>query len=174
MAADPAVSFLVLCYNLGDYVGECIASILAQHTDISFEVIVVDDASTHHSPEVIAGFRDPRLRVVRHAANQGHARTVNEAISLARGAFIARIDADDRYRPEFLTKTIEVFQQCPEVDLVYGDVVLIDDKGQVAVDSTEKRCSYKSVAFIPLLEKNFICAPSVIARREAWRRVPPV
>ena len=177
MRSEPVVSFVVLCYNLAAYVGECIDSILAQKSDVPFEVVVIDDASTDHSAEVLARFDDPRVRVIRHATNAGHARTVNEGISLARGEFIARMDADDRYRPEFLSKTIAIFEANPDVDLVYGDVCIINDQGRVTVaqcDVVHGGKAFKGRELIPLLERNFICSPSVIARREAWLRVPPV
>src|SRR6201993_820636 len=130
---DPLVSFVVPCYNYGRYIPDCISSIFKQEARVDFEVIAIDDGSTDNTREVLRSCQDPRLRVIIHERNLGHIDTVNEGLAAARGAFIARIDPDDRYRPRFLTSVLGKFREYPEVGLVYGDVALIDDCGRVNV-----------------------------------------
>src|SRR5262249_20087025 len=98
-------------------------------------------------------------------------------LSETRGKFVARIDPDDRYKPHFLTAVLPKFDEHPEVGLVYGDVSLIDDQGTVMVergDTFHQGRDFYGNELIALLERNIICAPSVLARREAWLGVPPV
>lgn len=175
--SSPLVSFIVPCYNYGRYLPECLASIFGQERRVEFEVIAIDDGSTDHTPDVLAAVRDPRLRLVRHARNLGHVATINEAIGLARGRYVARIDPDDRYRPCFLGATLPVLERFPDVGMVYGDVALIDESGRI----TRERCDqahqgrdFKGNELVRLLESNFICAPTVLARRELWVGALPV
>lgn len=177
VSRGPLVSFVVPCYNLGRYVGDCLASILGQEGDLPFEVVVIDDASDDESVRVIESFHDPRIRFLRHTVNAGHASTITEALSLTRGRFVARIDADDRYRPDFLRQTLPVFERHPEVVLVYGDAAMIDETGlviQERMDAVHGERDFTGSEFLPLLEKNTICSPTVIARREGWLDLLPV
>jgi glycosyltransferase involved in cell wall biosynthesis len=174
---DPLVSFVIPCYNYGRYLAECFASIFKQEACVDLEVIAIDDASTDNTREVLRSHQDPRLRVIIHERNLGHIHTVNEGLAAARGAFIARIDPDDRYRPWFLTSVLGKFREYPEVGLVYGDVALMDDCGKVNVercDRTHQGADFKGNEFVPLLEENFICAATTMARREAWHKVLPI
>ena len=173
---SPLVSFAVLSYNSGKYICECINSILNLEGGYDFEIIVVDDASTDDSQSVVRSYTDGRVHFIFHERNLGHAATVNDAMAAARGDYIARIDADDRYRPNFLTDTLKIFDKFPEVGLVYGDVDLIDESGQITCERSDRvhgGRDFKGNEFVKLLEYNFICSPSVIARRKAWKEVLP-
>lgn len=173
----PLVSFVVLSYNYAHFIGETIRSILQQSGGHEFEVIIVDDASTDRSHEVISAFRDPRIRYFRHEQNLGHAATVTDALQAARGKYVARIDSDDRYRPNFLNEVLPVLEQNPDVGLVYGDAAIINDEGLLTAETTDTQHGgqdFEGNEYIALLQKNFICAPTVIARREAWLAALPV
>src|SRR5262249_35861797 len=150
--------------------------IFSQEGDFDFEVVIIDDASTDNTSEVIRAYTDPRIRVISHPVNLGHAKTINEGLREARGEFIARIDPDDRYRPHFLSAVMEKFHSFPEVGMVYGDVALINDAGAITAELCDREHGgrdFKGDELTPLMEKNFICAPSVIARREAWLNAAP-
>lgn len=177
MTHKPLVSFVVLCYNHGRFVRQCLESILGQMGGFDFEVIFVDDASTDDSQAVARSFTDPRLRFIFHENNQGHIATVTDGLKSARGEYIARIDSDDRYRPHFLSETLPVFKKYPEVGLVYGNVALMNDEGEITVAEAASMhdAPYgKGNVLCRLLEGNFICSPTVIARRDAWLKALPV
>ena len=174
--ALPLVSFLVPTYNYARYLPFCLDSILALEGSGDFEIVVVDDASTDDTTDVLERYNDPRIRVLRNERNQGHARTIQILLREARGKLVARIDPDDRYRPDFLTRTLPVFRQDPEVGLVYGDAVMIDPQGN-ALGLCEQRHQgqpFSGNELVDLLGSNFICAPTVIARRECWLDALPV
>lgn len=175
--SDPEISFVVLSYNFAPFLGECIQSILGQEGEHQFEIILVDDASTDGTERLLHSFNDPRLKVIRHTENLGHVRTVNEALSYVRGRYVARIDGDDRYRPNYLNNVLPVFERYPEVGLIYGNAAVMDECGQITIGSSDrvhKGADHKGYELVKLLEENFICAPTVIARREAWDRCLPV
>src|SRR5437667_2313631 len=172
----PQVTFVVLCYNTEPFVAECIESILEQQGSTNWEIVAVDDCSTDSTAQVLGRFRDPRLRVIRHVENRGHAESVTEALRLARGTFVARIDSDDRYRPDFLLRTLPILEKHPEVGLVYGDAALINSDSEETEPSSDRwhqGKNFKGNELVALLEQNFICAPTVIARREAWLECLP-
>jgi glycosyltransferase involved in cell wall biosynthesis len=174
---DIEVSFVVPCYNYGRFLPDCLGSIFRQAGSYSFEIIAVDDASSDDTPAVLERFADSRLRVIRHTSNQGHVKTITRGLREARGRLVARIDPDDRYRPCFLRETMPRFAAHPEVALVYGDAALIDAEGRVMVPESDRVHAgrdFRGNEFIPLLSENFVCAPTVIARREAWIGTLPV
>jgi len=173
----PTVSFVVPCYNYGRYLGDCLTSIFTQEGNAHFEVIAIDDASTDNTQEVLRAFADPRLRIITHETNRGHVFTMNEGLNQARGSFIARIDPDDRYRPCFLAEVLPRLEASPEVGLVYGNVALINEHGtvtQARSDQVHGNRDHKGNELLPLLMDNFICAPTVIARREVWQEAVPI
>lgn len=174
---QPRVSFVVLSYNYARFIGECIASILAQEGAHDIEIVVVDDASTDDSDRVIRSFDDSRINYIRHERNQGHAATVMDGLRAARGELIARIDSDDRYRPYYLNEVVPLFDRHEDVGLVYGDAAIIDDNGDVSqatADVVHGGRDHHGNELVHLLAQNFVCAPTVIARREAWLGALPV
>jgi len=174
---EPTVSVLIPAYNYGAYLDECLDSVFAQEDAPPFEVIVVDDASTDDTANRLARRADARLQVITHERNQGHARTINEALRLARGRYISRIDPDDRYRPRFMTLTVGALDTDASVGLAYGDVAQVDASGAVTATHSDVHHGgreYGGNELVALLADNFICSAAVMARREAWLAVPPV
>jgi glycosyltransferase involved in cell wall biosynthesis len=174
---QPLVSFVVLCYRTEPYVGECIASILAQRAPYDFEIIAIDDYSPDGTAQVLASFDDPRLTVIVNEKNMGHAGALTRALRAARGKYIARIDSDDRYRPEFLETVIPILERHPEVGLVYGDAAIMDSTGKINYQRSDRRYGGKDFEgneLIGILELNFVCAPTTCGRREAWQRFLPI
>jgi glycosyltransferase involved in cell wall biosynthesis len=103
------VSIIIPCHDGQDFVGDAIASALAQtHHDI--EVIIIDDASHDRSPAIIDGFarRDTRVKPIFLTENVGAAAARNRGIAAAHGQWIAPLDADDLYRPGRIEHLLDV------------------------------------------------------------------
>jgi glycosyltransferase involved in cell wall biosynthesis len=100
----PLVSIIMPCYNGGAFLAEAIASVLGQ-TLQDFELIVVDDGSTDGSAGILARYGD-RVRVIRQA-NRGVSAARNAGIEAASGEFIAFLDADDYWEPDFLDAMVK-------------------------------------------------------------------
>jgi glycosyltransferase involved in cell wall biosynthesis len=145
----PRVSVLMPVYNAGPYLAEAIDSILAQ-TFSDFEFLIIDDGSTDGSGEIIQSYDDPRIRYLRNERNLGLVDTLNRGIELARGPYIARMDADDISLPERFERQIDFMDAHPDLGACgtafqfFGDsdvlMVLPDNQRQAFTLLSETSC----------------------------------
>jgi glycosyltransferase involved in cell wall biosynthesis len=126
----PAVSVIVSVRNGQPYLDAALASLARQSLD-DFEVVVVDNGSTDGSAEIIAEWvgRDRRFRSS-FVAQPGVSRALNHGVSLARGQFLARLDADDIALDDRLAIQFAIMRADPELALLGGYAILIDDHGR--------------------------------------------
>jgi hypothetical protein len=129
VSAAPAVSVLMPAFDAATFVVDAIDSLLAQSFR-DFELIVVDDGSTDATPELLAGFRDPRLVVLTQPENRGYVPALERAISVARGRYLARQDADDLSLPGRLAAQLDHLDRNPEVVLLGTAYCAIDPEGR--------------------------------------------
>jgi glycosyltransferase involved in cell wall biosynthesis len=97
----PEVSVVIPTYNRANLIGRAIKSVLKQNLQ-NFEIIIVDDASTDNTAEVIQEFVDARIRYIPLEKNCGGGHARNQGIKAARAEFIAFLDSDDEWMPEKL------------------------------------------------------------------------
>lgn len=116
---QPAFSVVIPAYQQAEFIAETIQSVLRQ-TCSDFEVIVVDDASTDRTPDVVALFDDPRIKYFRHGRNLGLPAARNTGIRIANGDLIALLDADDLFHPEKLECHRRFLQANPAVGVSYN------------------------------------------------------
>ena len=165
----PTVSVIIPTYNRAHLVGRAIRSVLAQ-TYQDFEIIVVDDASTDNTEEVVNSFNDPHIRYIRHEKNHGGAAARNTGINVARGEYIAFQDSDDEWLPEKLEKQMKVFESAPaKVGVVYTGFWRIDDDKKTYIPSTKINRKEGNV-HNELLEGNFVTTQAAIVKRECLRK----
>ncbi len=126
--SSPRVSVILPAYNAADYLRESIDSILNQ-TFADFELIVVNDGSTDKTADILATYKDPRLKVIAQS-NQGLVNSLNRAIGKARAPYIARQDADDISDPTRLAKEVAYLDAHPNVALVGSNYAHIDTKSK--------------------------------------------
>ena len=118
------VSIVIPAYNHAAYVGHAIRSALTQ-TIADIEIIIIDDASSDETLGVIESFDDQRISIYRHESNLGSALTINEAIGLSSGSYVAILNSDDRYHPERLEHCLRVMRN-QGLRVLGTDVALID------------------------------------------------
>ena len=118
MKTAPEISVIMSVYNGEEYVAEAVESILNQ-TFSDFELIVIDDCSTDTTGEILKRLaeRDERVKVHPNEVNLRLPSSLNKAISLARGRYIARMDADDIALPERLERQYAFMEAHPNVAL---------------------------------------------------------
>jgi glycosyltransferase involved in cell wall biosynthesis len=167
------VSVYTPTYNYGRFLGEAIQSVLDQ-TFQDWELIVVDDGSTDGTREVVDAFADPRIHYV-YQENQGNPAARNTALRLARGEYVACLDADDAWFPEKLEKQVAKLDSLPPtVGLVYGNVYLFSDEdGSIIQRFLEIQIPPRGRVFKKLLpnEGYFIHDTAALIRREVFDRV---
>jgi glycosyltransferase involved in cell wall biosynthesis len=121
------ISVLLPVFNGELFIAEAIKSILGQ-TFTDFELLAMDDGSTDRTFEILSSIQDPRLRIIRNAENLGLIRTLNLGIELARGEFIARMDADDIAFPGRFEAQVAFLEAHPEIAVVGTNIVVFEDE----------------------------------------------
>lgn len=152
----PIISIILPTFNGSKYLEEAVSSCRCQ-TFSDWELIIVDDASTDTTPEIISRMirEDSRIRTVRHETNRKLPAALNTGFSLARGDFLTWTSDDNCYEPESLSKMIEYLSACPDIGVVYTDFSLIDEKSEI----TTKRVVVKDpchLAYCNIIGPNFL------------------
>jgi glycosyltransferase involved in cell wall biosynthesis len=114
---NPLVTIIIPAYNVENYIGACLQSMLNQ-TYTNYEILIVNDAATDNTLRIIQQFTDTRIRIIRNETNVGLAASVNKAIQQAEGVYIARMDADDIAHPQRLQKQVNFLQRHPHVSVL--------------------------------------------------------
>ncbi len=115
--SSPVISIVIVTWNCKSYVEECLTSINSQQADISTEIVVVDNASTDGTAEMIA-VRFPRVCLVRSPTNLGFAKGNNLGIGQTSGKYICLINPDVNVYPDCLAKMLRYLEEHPEVGLL--------------------------------------------------------
>ena len=159
---SPTISVILSVYNQEKYIESAIQSILNQ-TFKDFELIIINDASTDKTANVLRSYKDPRVKRFNNKKQLGLAKSLNKAISLSRGKFIARMDADDIAHPMRFKKQIEFLRKNPKVALCGTAVNLIDlystQIGTKAYPSTHNQLKQVIMRFNPIIH------PTIMLRR---------
>jgi glycosyltransferase involved in cell wall biosynthesis len=170
----PLVSIISPVYNQARYITQCIESALGQSYP-EWEQIFVDDGSTDETRDVIAGCRDPRIRLVAlpHRGLGSLAESYNTALGVARGSLVAILEGDDAWPADKLERQVPLFDD-PRTVLSWGRGALIDAEGrQTRVMTTMKGAGPRvdvdtGAAFHRLTRENFLIPTvTVMARRAA-------
>ncbi|KAH9100369.1 hypothetical protein LEN26_015890 [Aphanomyces euteiches] len=123
---DPLVSVILPAYNESRFIIAALDSLAAQ-TYRNFEVLVLDDCSTDDTAALVQNYPDPRIRLIQNETNSGVAKTLNHGLALARGDFIARMDADDVALPNRLEMQVAYLLAHPDVDLIGSAIGVIGE-----------------------------------------------
>ncbi len=167
----PVVSVIMPVFNGEHYLDQAIASVLAQ-TLADFELIVVDDGSTDQTPAILGrcAKNDARVRIVSRP-NTGIVGALNDGIAVARGEFLARMDADDLCEPERFAKQVDYLCAHPEC-VILGTQVLRIDPGDLPIGPEDQPLDHEAI-LARLLEggAGTLIHPSVMMRRAAVEAV---
>ena len=153
------VTILLVVRNAEKYISECIESVLSQ-TYTDFEFLIVDNVSTDNTVNIIKSFVDFRIRLILN--QQNYIEALNTGMSLAKGKYIARIDADDKMFPDRIKEQVQVMTTFPDVDIcgswavTFGSVSCTISNGQGRIENP----------IAELLRRNFICHPSTLLKKK--------
>jgi glycosyltransferase involved in cell wall biosynthesis len=132
MKTELKVTVCVLTYNQEQYIRSCLQSIVDQHTDFTFDLIVADDCSTDGTSAIVEEFAKLYPNVVKpvlRPVNIGGTNNFVETHNLATGMYVAHIDGDDLMLPGKLQKQVEFLDANPDFTVVWHRINLFDDNG---------------------------------------------
>ena len=164
----PRASVVMSVYNGEPYLRAAVDSILAQ-TYTDYEFIIIDDASTDATAAILDGFDDLRIVRSRNEENIGLTRSLNKGLVIARGEYIARMDADDISLPERLAKQVDFLDTHPEIGVLGTAVRVIDGSGNLS--HIWRLPAKHALIKWRLCFSDSIAHPTVMMRREALEQV---
>ena len=130
MINKPKISVLIAVYNAEKYIQQALKSIYNQ-TYQDFEIILVDDASTDKTSEILFNMKDSRTFIYRNSENKGLTKSLNIGLKLCRGEYIARMDADDISHPQRFKKQVRYLDENPKCLVLGSWYGRIDSTGQI-------------------------------------------
>jgi glycosyltransferase involved in cell wall biosynthesis len=170
MSEGPLVSVVIPTYNYARFIEATIESVIGQ-TCSDLEIIVVDDASSDDTAGVVAAIADDRIRYLRHDVNKGPSAARNTGLAEASGTFVTCIDSDDTMKPRNLEVKAKVLQDTPDVDVVFGNVEVVDADGTSLGIGNRRRADEllpQPVLLRRLLSGNPFHASATVVRRRAY------
>lgn len=169
----PILSVYMPVFNASPYLSQSIESILSQ-TYTNFEFIIIDDASTDNSWQIIKKYArlDKRLRIYQNKLNLGVSLTSNIAISYARGKYLARMDADDISLPSRFEKQINFLKQNKKTIAVGGQCIVIDTDNKIIgykkFPTDSQKLSEMLFWAIPLQQPSMMINLSLLPKTFTW------
>lgn len=163
------ISVILPVFNAESYISESVSSILSQ-TFNDFELIIINDGSTDNSESIILSFNDKRIKYYRNDKNSGLIYTLNRGLGLAKGKYIARMDADDICNPNRFEEQVSFLQNHMDIGIVGSEAILFQDcpknkYGYFYKPKNDKKIKAK------LFVDNPIIHPTVLIRREVLEKI---
>jgi len=145
MQDNPLISIVIPMYNAQDYIEETVQSVISQSYQ-DWEMIIVNNASTDRSIELIEKIEDPRIRVITLSQNSGGpAKPRNEGVKDAKGEYIAFLDADDLWTPDKLQK---------QLDYMVSQKMNFSSTGKTNINEASEEINFKANILAKLNAKN--------------------
>jgi glycosyltransferase involved in cell wall biosynthesis len=162
----PLVTVLLPVHNGADYILSSVESIL-QQTFTDFEFLIIDDGSTDSTREIVSAIKDLRINLIVNEKNLGLIASLNKGISLAKGKYIARMDADDFALPDRLKRQTQIMESDSGMAVLATQIELINEDGDVTGKwSTDSETNSEAEIRSMMMRTNCIAHPSVMMRTE--------
>lgn len=161
---NPKISVLMPVFNAEKFLKEAIDSILNQ-TFADFEFIIINDGSTDNSEKIIMSYDDNRIRYYKNKKNLGVARTLNKGLKLAKGKYIARMDADDISLPTRLEHQYNLLKNDKKLIIVFTSCSWIDEKGEIISRLKDKYTSPEAI-YYQLQFRNCLAHTSAMFKKD--------
>ncbi len=157
------VSIITPSFNQASYLEQTIQSVLNQdYTDI--EYIVIDGGSSDGSVDIIKKYA-PHLAYWVSEKDSGQAEAINKGMARATGGVVAWLNSDDYYLPGAVASALKIFDENPDVVLLYADMLAVDEHGK-----TFNTFRFKQLSLQDLLAFQIIGQPAVFVRRTAFEK----
>ncbi len=143
---NPLVSVLLPVFNGEEFLKQTIESVLNQ-TFVNFEFIIIDDGSTDSSRQIINSFDDQRIVFIENSENLQLIKTLNKGLEIAKGNYLARIDADDYMHPTRLEKQVHFLDAHMDYVLAGSSVQLVRDGIEIEGDIIKYYSDHDDIVF---------------------------
>jgi len=164
----PIVSVVIPTFNRAHLVGQAIKSVLCQ-TYQGFEIIVVDDASIDNTEEVVKGFGNPRIHFLRNSQNHGASWARNSGAEVAQGEYLAFLDSDDLWYPEFLERQLTALNDFPlDVGMICCSMVRKQGESHSVITPS---ATYLTFDGNLVQARGGLCSSSFVVRRAAFHTI---
>jgi glycosyltransferase involved in cell wall biosynthesis len=183
--APPLVTVVVPTYNRPHYLREAIASVIAQQ-EHRWEMIVCDDARDERNRSVIDEFSDPRIAYRRNPRRLGIGGNKFAGWQAATGRYVANLDDDDTWEPDFLSTLVPILEADPTITVAFCSYAAMDAAGRIDEELTvriEERQyrgelaegRYQPFTRLALVDKAVAISTAALIRRNAvdWHEFPP-
>lgn len=165
------ISVVIPTYNRADTILRAITSVLEQSYPVE-EIIVVDDASTDHTKEIVSRIEDERIQYILLEENAGVANARNVGVLQAKGDWIAFQDSDDCWHPNKLEKQMDYASKHPECQMIYSLYTAHLSDGSAMLSPAEPLPEVmEGQMFDTLLTRNVIGAPTICISRAAFLQI---
>lgn len=143
--SNALVSIITPTYNCAKFIGKTIESVLKQ-TYTNWEIVIVDDASTDNTEEIVKQYNDKRIKYIKLKQNSGADVARNIAIEEAKGKYMAFLDSDDLWQPDKLEKQIKFMEQ-NNYNITATDYEQIDEEGRILnrIIKAKEKVDYNSM-----------------------------
>lgn len=168
--SETLVSVVIPVYGTAAFVASALDSVLAQ-SHRHYEILVVNDGSpdTDLLEKVLEPFRSRITYIVQE--NRGLSGARNSALRVARGVYVAMLDSDDYWAPDYLASQLSVLDADPAIDVVYPDAVWVSADGKRTRQYSDEHPVGGDVSFLRVLTRDCQIFGGVTARRDSLRRV---
>lgn len=139
------ISVVIPLYNKEKQIARTLRSVFAQ-TYTDYEIVIVNDGSTDGSAAAVESLEDPRIRLVTQK-NAGVSAARNRGIREARGEYIALLDGDDEWKPDFLEKIAGLIQKYPRCDVFATKYAMVDTRGK-SIENILNKIKFKNASGI--------------------------
>ena len=164
---EPAISVVIPTYNQADYLATALNSVLAQ-TYRGYEIVIVDDGSTDETAHIVRNFVMARPRQISYVRqpNCGLAAARNAGIRAAKGHWVALLDSDDIWLPDFLETMLRLLHEHPQTDVFYCGVQFMDAHG-IDLPQVSNQTVPSHHMYAALLRANFLIPSTIFLRKMA-------
>jgi len=171
----PLVSVICISYNHENFVEAAVKSVIDQ-TYSNIEIIIIDDASTDNSPEIIARIVQnyPQIKFIKNSENLGNCKSFNKGLTVAKGKYIIDLAADDILLPNRITSGLNTFESndhtygvnYTNAELIDENSIIIDHHFKTNSNGDAKHKPPEGDIFKDLIARYIVCTPTMMIKKE--------
>lgn len=165
----PFFSVVIPLYNKQNYIAATIQSVLAQ-TFTDFEVVIINDVSTDNSLSIAQSIKDDRIRIINHEKNSGLSASRNTGINNSVADYIAFLDADDIWKPDFLKEIHSLIKNYPEANIFGTHYEELYPNDIIIVPEINAKTGIIKNFFEKEINKHIYCFSSVCVQKSLFQK----